>query len=129
MDTDICVYLIKRRPPAVIERLRSHPPGEIGVSSVTVAELSYGVEKSQHREGNKAALRQFLLPLVVLDFNHEAALTYGEVRATLERAGTPIGPFDTMIGAHALHLNATLVTNNLWEFSRIIGLRTENWSA
>jgi len=127
LDTNICIYLIKRKPPEVLERFHSHQPGQIGISSVTAAELSYGVSKSQFRKRNRAALEQFLLPFIIVAFDYDASLVYGEVRATLERAGAPIGPLDTMIGAHALHLNATLVTNNLKEFSRIAGLRVENW--
>lgn len=129
LDTNICIYLIKRKPPEVLERLRAHPPGEIGLSSITVAELEFGVHKSQRREQNRRALEQFLLPFVLVPFGEEAAAVYGRVRAGLERAGTPIGPLDTLIGAHALQLKVTLVTNKEKEFARVPGLRTSNWAA
>lgn len=127
LDTNICIYLIKRKPAEVFQRFRQQAPGTVGVSSVTAGELWYGVFKSQSVTRNRAALEQFLLPLVIAEFTAEACLVYGEVRAALERVGTPIGPLDTMIAAHALQLGATLVTNNLREFERVPGLRTENW--
>ena len=92
-----------------------------------MAELQYGVWKSQYREQNQRALSQFLIPLVIADFDEQAASVYGKVRATLEAQGTPIGSLDTLIAAHALSLNVTLVTNNIREFSRVPGLRLENW--
>ncbi len=129
LDTSICVYVIKQSPAGVFERFRAHDVGDIGVSSVTVAELSYGVEKSQQTIRNRLALEQFLAPLRVVDFDRSAADSYGEVRATLEAAGTPIGPLDLLIAAHALSLGATLVTNNEREFSRVPDLMVANWVA
>jgi tRNA(fMet)-specific endonuclease VapC len=93
--------------------------GEVGVSSVTVAELSYGAQKSTRPQQNLEALSRFLLPLEVVAFGAEAAAAYGRIRATLERAGTPIGPLDTLISAHAVGLGVTLVTNNVREFERV----------
>ena len=127
LDTNICIYLIKRKPPAVFERFQTLEPGSIGISSITVAELHYGVSKSSFPEKNNNALENFLIPLEILDFSYEAAVTYGKIRARLEADGKTIGPLDTLIGAHALSLNTILVTNNLKEFSRIDGLKTENW--
>lgn len=127
LDTDICIALIKRQPPELIAKLRKHKPGEVAISAITQAELHFGVSKSAQPEKNRAALDQFLLPLEVLTFDEIAAECYGQVRATLESAGTPIGPLDTLIASHALSINATIVTNNVREFSRVRGLRVQNW--
>ena len=116
LDTNICIYLIKRRSQEVRERFERYTVGEVGLSSITVSELQYGVEKSRRVDQNRAALMQFLLPLVIADFAYEAAVVYGRVRAELERLGTPMGPLDTLIAAHALSLDVTLVTNNEREF-------------
>ena len=127
LDTDACIALIKRKPASVIRRLSVLEPGDAGISAITLAELRYGVMKSEAVERNAAALADFLLPLEIADFDTAAAETYGRVRAGLEKAGTPIGPLDTQIGAHALSLGAVLVTNNVREFRRIPGLKIENW--
>ncbi len=127
LDTNTCIYLIKQRPPEVLRRFEEHTVGDIGISSITAAELHFGAEKSQRPEGNLRALEQFLLPLDVVPFGHEAAAAYGRIRAVLERRGTPIGSLDTLIAAHALSLRLTLVTNNLREFERVPGLKLENW--
>ena len=127
LDTNICIYLIKQQPPTVIERFLSHPVGAIGVSSLTVAELAFGVNKSQQMAKNRLALEQFLAPLEVAVFDHDAALSYGRVRARLETIGSPIGSMDLLIAAHALSLGVRLVTNNLREFRRVPGLKLENW--
>jgi len=105
LDTNMCIYLIKKKPPHVLERFNDYSVGEIGVSSITVAELRYGVEKSQRPAQNRRALGQFLIPLVVADFDEPAAEAYGKV---LEAQGKPIGALDTLIAAHALSLEATL---------------------
>jgi tRNA(fMet)-specific endonuclease VapC len=127
LDTDSCIALIKRKPSSILRRLTSFAPGEAGISAITLAELRYGVSKSAQREKNSRALDDFLLPLEVADFDEAAARIYGEVRAGLEKAGTPIGPLDTQIGAHALSLAATLVSHNSREFRRIPGLVIEDW--
>jgi len=127
LDTNICIYLIKQQPPTVIERFLSHPVGDIGISSITVAELAYGVSKSRHSTTNRLALEQFLAPLEVASFDREAAFFYGRLRSQLELKGIPIGSMDMLIGAHALSLGVRLVTNNLKEFRRVPGLRVENW--
>lgn len=129
LDTDICIALIKRQPRELINRLQRHKPGEIAISSITLSELSFGVAKSSHPEKNQTALEQFLLPLEVLAFDDVAASCHGHVRAALERGGSPIGPLDTLIASHALSINATIVTNNVREFSRVTKLRVENWMA
>ena len=128
LDTNICVAVIRQRSPRVLARLQRMTPGSVGVSMVTVLELQFGAAKSLHPRRNRAALEQFLLPLEILDYGAAAAFQYGEVRARLEKAGTPIGPLDTLIAAHAKSLNTTLVTNNLAEFRRVAGLRVEDWT-
>jgi len=127
LDTNICIYLIKRQPREVIEKFQGIAPGEIAISSVTVAEMMYGVAKSQHKDKNKSALESFLAPLEIVDFDFKAAQHYGTVRAYLEKMGTPIGAYDLMIAAHALSLGLVLVTNNKREFQRIPDLIVENW--
>lgn len=127
LDTNICIYLIKNDPPKVIARLKRHDLGEVGVSSISAAELAYGVAKSGS-ERNRAALEKFLLPLEIAPFNEQAAWSYGDLRAILERAGTPIGPLDMQIAAHALSVGCTLVTNNVREFARVPRLQVENWA-
>ncbi|WP_339814258.1 type II toxin-antitoxin system VapC family toxin [uncultured Imperialibacter sp.] len=119
---------MKQKPLHVFERFRSISLGEIGISSITLSELNYGVMKSALPEKNKLALAQFLVPLEILPFNEDAAIAYGRIRADLENKGTPIGPLDTLIAAHALSLNQTLVTNNEKEFARVISLKIENWA-
>ena len=126
LDTNVCIHVIRRRPPAVLRRFEEYEVGEVGVSSVTAAELFYGAEKSAVPEQNREALSRFLLPLEVLAFGDEAAAAYGRVRAALEKAGTPIGPLDALIAAHAVSLGVTLVTNNTREFSRVPGLEVED---
>ena len=128
LDTNICIYLIKRRSDELLKRMRVFRTGEIGVSVVTVAELQYGVSKSQNKERNQAALETFLLPLDIADFSFTVTVAYGDIRAQLERQGQPIGPLDTMIAAHALSLDVPLVTNNAREFERVKGLRVEDWT-
>jgi tRNA(fMet)-specific endonuclease VapC len=129
LDTNICIYLIRRKPPQVLERFAPLSFGDVGVSTITVAELQYGVQKSQRPEQNRQALEQFLIPLIIADFDQDAAIAYGIVRATLEQQGKPIGSLDTLIAAHALSLDVTLVTNNLREFARVPDLQVANWAA
>lgn len=127
LDTNICIYAIKNKPKEVIERLKEHEPGEICISSVTYAELIHGVEKSKAVNKNRIALTLLLADIEILPFDANAAESYGEIRAELERKGTPIGPLDMMIAGHAKSLGYTVVTNNIKEFERIVGLRFENW--
>ena len=127
LDTNICIYLIKQKPQEVIQRFNTHQVGDLGISSITVAELEFGVQKSQFPQKNQQALEQFLIPLNIVNFDRAAAIIYGDLRATLEKQRTPIGSFDTLIAAHALSLNVTLVTNNLKEFDRVPNLKLDNW--
>lgn len=128
LDTNICIYAIKKNPQRVVEHLRQRMPGEVCVSSVTVAELEYGVAKSARPEQNAEALRLFFAPLEVVSFDAAAAAQYGRLRTHLEGRGTPIGAMDLLVAAHALAMPATLVTNNESEFRRVPGLEVENWS-
>jgi len=127
LDTNICIALIKRKPSKALKRLGQLSAGDIGISTITLAELRYGIAKSQFARRNQEALEEFLLPLEIVDFDENAATAYGPVRAVLERAGRPIGPLDTQIGAHALSLDVVLVTDNTTEFRRIKGLQVDNW--
>lgn len=127
LDTDICIYAIKQKPEKVIQALRKNEGKGICLSSITVAELWFGVTKSGSRK-NQSALEDFLQPFEIVSFDQKAAKVYGKVRDKLEAIGTSIGPLDTQIAAHALALNLILVTNNVDEFRRVDGLRMENWA-
>ena len=127
LDTNICIYIIKNRPEKVRERLVSLSARDVCISAITLAELMTGVEKSRDIDRNRTALHLFLAPLKVLDFDDNAALAYGKIRADLEKLGTPIGSMDMLIGAHALSSRCVLVTNNEREFQRIPSLTIENW--
>jgi len=127
LDTNICIYLIKKQPPSVLRHLKSRQLTEVSISTVTLAELQYGVRKSLQRDKNQLALNHFLLPLEIIPFDASAADIYGTIRSDLESRGKVIGPLDMMIAAHAKSCAATLVTNNLKEFSRVKDLKLENW--
>lgn len=126
LDTNICIYIINRRPEAVFEHFAGLQAGTIGISSITGGELHYSVSKSGSAR-NRRALEKFLAPLDVLPFDDAAMREYGRVRTHLEKKETPIGSLDMLIAAHALALDVVLVTNNLREFKRVPGLRLENW--
>ncbi len=125
-DTDFCIRLIKAPPPTLAGRFEREAE-RICISSVTLGELYYGAEKSQRRVANLSAIADFSARLAVLDFDARAAEHFGDLRAELTRGGTPIGPYDTMIAAHARSLGLILVTGNLREFERVPGLRVEYW--
>jgi len=127
LDTNTCIALIKRKPVHTLQQFSEYQVGDIGISAVTLAELRYGVSKSQHQATNQAALDEFIMPLEVAAFDEPATDAYGELRAALEKQGTPIGPLDTMIAAHALSLGVTLVTNNTREFNRAPKLAVVDW--
>lgn len=128
LDTNICIYIIKKRPDKVLQKFEGLSLGSVAISSITLAELHYGIMKSSNPEKNQEALDKFLTPLEIVDFDYFATLEYGRIRAELEKNGTPIGPLDTLIAAHAKSLNLTLVTNNEKEFQRIQELKIENWA-
>ena len=94
LDTNICIYIIKQKPLIVLDRFKKYQPGEIGISSITSAELQYGVSKSKNFNKNQIALHQFLIPLEIIDFDYNASVEYGKIRYELEKVGTPIGPLD-----------------------------------
>lgn len=128
LDTDICIYTINERPAAVLEAFRRFQPQGLGVSSVTASELFFGVARTGSQR-NMQALRRFLATLEVAPFDEAAAEVCGSVRAWLASQGTPIGPYDVQIAAHAHALGVTLVSNNTSEFARVPGLKLENWAA
>ena len=127
LDTDTCIAVIRARPASVLKRLRTTSIGQVGISSITLAELSYGAAKSLHRAQAENALAEFLMPLEVAPFDAGAASAYGGVRAHLSTKGQTIGPLDTLIGSHALAAGSILVTHNTREFARVPGLRLEDW--
>jgi tRNA(fMet)-specific endonuclease VapC len=127
LDTNICIYVIKNRPVGLREQF-NRLAEQICISTITLAELYYGAEKSSRGVENLRAVEQFVARLEALPFSAEAAAHYGQVRAELERAGQPAGPHDMLIGAHARSAGLIVVTNNLREFERIRGLRVENWA-
>ncbi len=129
LDTDICVEIIRARSLPLIKKMRQTAPQAVALSTITLAELRFGAYRSSDPARNLRALQSFIAPLSILDFDVDAAEAYGQVRSALEGAGTPIGPLDTLIAAHALSLGLTLVTNNEREFRRVPGLAVENWLA
>jgi tRNA(fMet)-specific endonuclease VapC len=129
LDTDTCIALIKGKPPSVLKKLRGKSVGQVGISSITLGELAFGAAKSGRRDESRGALAEFLLALEIASFDGDAASSYGQLRASLEKRGSPIGPLDTLIGAHAAALDVVLVTHNTREFGRIDTLRLEDWTS
>lgn len=127
LDTDICIYTINERPARVLRAFQQFQHVGLGISSVTAAELYFGVARTGSQR-NLDALRRFLATLEVAPFDHTAAEVSGSLRAWLASQGTPIGPYDTLIAAHAHTLGAILVSNNTREFERVPGLKVENWA-
>jgi tRNA(fMet)-specific endonuclease VapC len=127
LDTDICIYIIKRRPAHIVERIQVLEPEDVAISSITIAELQFGAEKSTKTLESRQALEKFVAPFRIRHFDEHAGLHYGKIRALLEKAGTPIGAMDLLIAAHARSVSMTLVTNNIREFERVPGLKVEKW--
>lgn len=127
LDTNMCIYA-QKGVPSVIEKLQMHYRERLAISSITLAELEYGIEASAAREKNERALQGLLLILEVIPFDSSAAVHYGEIRAHLRRQGTPIGTMDMLIAAHARSMGLTIVTNNVREFERVPDLKIENWA-
>src|SRR5690348_12528488 len=127
LDTDTCIAVIKKHSVA-LKKLRGKSVGQVGISSITLGELAFGAEKSSRSSQAHEALDEFLVALEVAGFDDASSMTYGKVRASLERQGKPIGPLATLIGSHALEIDAVLVTHNTREFSGIDGLRLEDWT-
>ncbi len=128
LDTDICAYIINRRREDTAARFARVRPGDVAISSISLAELAFGAFKSGSAR-NQERLQVFISPLTIVNFDGDAAMVYGDLRNKLQRAGTPIGPMDMLIAAQALMLDLTLVTNNVREFKRVAALRVENWAA
>lgn len=127
LDTNICIYLIKKRPQGVLEEFGKHSPQDVAISTITLFELEYGVEKSQYRQRSQEALDRFLAPLSFIEMDRQAAIEAAIIRPELERKGMPIGPYDLLIAGLAKSKDLTLVTNNIKEFERIDGLLLANW--
>lgn len=128
LDTNICIYAMKKKPEKVLRRLKEELDGGVCISSITLAELEYGMKHSSNPARNEQALIRFLAPLSILPFGASAASAYGEIRAHLQSQGTPIGPLDMLIAGHAGAENLVLVTNNVREFARVPNLKIENWA-
>jgi len=128
LDTNICIYIIKKKPENVLKNLKRHRKKGLFISAITLAELEFGIENSLYKEKNRIALLEFLSITNIKQFDEKAAREYGIIKKELKDKNCLIGPFDTLIGAHAKALNMTLVTNNVGEFERIRDLKIENWA-
>jgi tRNA(fMet)-specific endonuclease VapC len=127
IDTNICIYIMNKRPIGIIHKFKQFDVGEIGVSTITVSELQYGVAKSKNRRSNEQRVEEFLSPLAILPYDEIATTIYGDIRLQLEKSGVPIGPLDLLIAAQGLSRNIVLITNNEKEFKRVHNLKVENW--
>lgn len=127
LDTNICIYILKKKPLAVLDKFKSVDPGQLCLSVITLAELAYGVEKSTQKAKNQKIVHAFTDNVLIHPWDGQAATHYAATRCFLEKNGNPIGPLDLMIAAHAMSIGATVVTNNLREFTRIPTLKVENW--
>ena len=127
IDTNICIYLMNKKPSKVIQRFKDIEIGQIGISTITVSELNYGVAKSEFQKQNAIRLEEFLTPFEILPYDETASKYYGIIRSQLESQGKVIGPLDMLIAAHALSRDLILITNNEKEFLRIKSLKVENW--
>jgi len=127
IDTNICIYIMNRRPIEIIHKFKQFDVGEIGVSTITVSELQYGVAKSKNYRLNEQRIEEFLSPLEILPYDEIAAGIYGDIRLQLEKSGEPIGPLDLLFAAQALSRDLVLITNNEKEFKRVNNLKVENW--
>lgn len=127
LDTNICIYLIKKHPPEVLARFQQIQIKQLHIPTITLFELYYGIEKNNSQQRNLTALENFIAPLTVVDFTVDAAKKAARIRNHLQKQGTPIGAYDIQIAAIALSLNMTLLTNNTREFERVKGLKLENW--
>jgi tRNA(fMet)-specific endonuclease VapC len=128
VDTDICIYIAKNRPPEVRARFEQMKPGQIVMSPITLGELQFGASKSNQRAIALAEIEKLLQDVPVEDLGTGAAKVYGEIRAAMQRQGISIGNNDLWIASHAVALGVTLATNNEREFRRVPGLIVENWT-
>jgi tRNA(fMet)-specific endonuclease VapC len=127
LDTDTCIYIMNEQPEKVFQKAATLRPGDVGISSITFYELAFGIANSGKAAANRKKLDGFVKSVPVQPFDQDCADVAAQVRLELKRKGTPIGPYDLLIAAHALHLGLTLVTNNTKEFGRISKLKLENW--
>ena len=127
LDTNICIYLINKKDVGLLRKIQRYRNDEIAISTITIAELEYGVSKSSKTHQNRLALSTFLIPFSALDFDQEAATEYGIIRTWLEANGKRVGPMDMLIAAQARSKGLILVTNNEKEFAQVPGLEVENW--
>lgn len=128
LDTNICIYAIKRKPLQVFEHIKENLENGLCISSITLAELEHGIAKSNYPQKNRASLARFLTILNVLPFDEAAAREYGQICSYLQKKGMPIGTMDMLIAGHARSLSCTIVTNNVREFERVANLKIENWT-
>jgi len=127
LDTNICIYIIKKQTETVLRQLKKKKEKGLFISTITLAELEFGIENSEYKEKNRIALMEFLSILGIKQFDESAAKEFGIIKKDLKDSKCLIGPMDMLIGAHAKSKNMTLVTNNTGEFIRIKDLKVENW--
>lgn len=127
LDTNTCIYVINKKSKTILNKLSKIEISEMVISSITVAELFFGVEKSSKKEENLTSLNNFLLPFGILNFDSSDSVTYAKIRTELQKAGTPIGPMDLLIASQAISKDLILVSNNTREFQRVQNLKLENW--
>ena len=127
LDTNICIYIIKKHPESILMKFQKYRHQNIYISVITLAELQYGVERSSSKKFNQKIINDFISHLLVVPWGKESALQYGKLRNALNEKGTPVGNMDLMIASHALSQGFTLVTNNVKEFKRVPKLKYENW--
>lgn len=127
LDTNICIYIIKKRPESILKRFKKYRNQNVYISVITWAELQYGVERSSSKKFNQKIINDFISHLFVVPWDKESAVQYGKLRNALNEKGTPVGNMDLMIASHALSQDITLVTNNVKEFKRVPNLKYENW--
>ena len=127
LDTNTCIYFLNRSSPKIIAQMKKLSPSDIKLSSITVAELFFGAEKSKAKKKNRSIVEEFVSNFEIIPFDERCCQTYAKIRASLEKSGSPVGPMDLLIASITLEHNLRLVTNNVKEFRRIKGLRVENW--
>jgi len=127
IDTNICIYIMNQRDISLIQKFKKLTVGDVGISSITLSELNYGVYKSSNVSINKVRLEEFLMPLEVSAYDEKSSVIYGQIRSQLEKKGQIIGPYDMLIASHAISEGLILITNNEKEFKRIKKLKYKNW--
>jgi len=128
LDTSSCITFLRGGSSALPNKIRQQTRGSVAISTITVAELEYGVAGSDRTEEERAQTHNFLGPFRIVPFDREAAIQYGSVKSALRQKGIGIGPLDTLLAAHALSLSAVMVTENVREFRRVPGLIVEDWT-